>query len=309
MRDINKLSFVPPWLIESYPEQKYIAYTKLVEGLRAKSNRIELNIPYDSFTMTMLYYDAYNSDPLLYDVDIPEFEPADGKTIVHARYRDQINGQDIEDIREAVQQRADELYGVMGLDLCRTSLEKELAVNEWLVRNCKWCDEGDFRYRHSVLGILLDNKGVCLSFAQATALMLQYSKVPCYVVVGSLKKTGERRNYQGYRSVDVTRSILGGACGDCICNDWGGCKTPAVDSDSRNGRVRTWEDFIGTRPGTHAWNYVQLTGGNRHLDVTFNTGSKKPLAWTKVKHDYFNLTTSRIEIDRKITFGPKGWGE
>ena len=119
----------------------------------------------------------------------------DGKyTEFHLRYRNESK-----EWRSQLIKRVNDLYHIMEIDHCQSDLEKELAVNDWLIKNTEWIEEGDFHIRHSVIGILLEGKGVCASYALTTALLLRCFDMTSHVVLGKLKGEERTRKSPSYR--------------------------------------------------------------------------------------------------------------
>lgn len=188
----------------------------------------------------------------------------------------------------SISNRVAELYYEMDIGSCRSDLDVELRVNDWLVENCEWNDEADLHERHSAIGILLHGKGVCSSFAHATTLLLNCFGVECYTVYGHLN--GGRPKNCRYDYEEYFSSLIESAT--CI-DDRNMNMLYACDIAPR---IRDASSFH--YPG-HAWNYVVMNGRGRHLDVTFDCGiDGNP--WFSAIHDYFNLTTSEIQKERTI---------
>ena len=77
-----------------------------------------------------------------------------------------------EAIDKQIEEKVEAVYRTMDIDHSRSDLEVEKAVNDWLVKNGKWDDEDSgpkaYDRRYSVLGILLDGRGVCLSVLRSS---------------------------------------------------------------------------------------------------------------------------------------------
>ena len=157
------------------------------------------------------------------------------------------------------------------------NLEKEKAVNDYLVDHCVWDPSSGDRRSHTLLGVLLDSKGVCISFAHTTTVLLNCFGVECHTITGStLADSGEDYDM---KCDPVLKEVVEQASTDAFYN------SPPLP-------------HIG-----HAWNYINIDGRYRHLDVTFNCSRKRNTGPTSI-HSYFNLTTDEIMDERRIRIGP-----
>ena len=273
----------PPWLNKHYGrfKTKARAFIDIKNAIMEEKKDIVIDkASLDGETIRQIAIDVMFNYPLTYDLLSIDSYIKGRKTFVHLEYERFVSRNEITD-------RVNYLYDKMKISKCTTDLEIEYVVNEWLVSHCKWDDTVGYRTAHSVIGILMNGRGVCSSFALTTSLLLNCFGVKCYTVHG---KVGDKEKYVGGSMLDCDRlkkSLI----------------APLTDR-----RIDCCMDEGDNKNETHLWNYVKLNGKGRHLDVTFNAGNKsKP--WKVSKHNYFNLTTEEILAERTILFGPDRRGE
>lgn len=212
------------------------------------------------------------------------------------------------ELRNQVIEKVSDIYKTMNIDQCRSQLEVEKAVNDWLVKNGKWTDADEekereeYHRRHNVLGILLDGKGVCISFAQAASLLLNCFGVQSFVIIGRMKEGNDFVWGKGYKPLDLIDTME--EIDEIYCDNLP-MKKP--DSLFNNGHLKKPLDYSDEEWDSwqiigHAWNYVCIDGKDRQLDVTFNAaaGGKKDFEGI---HAYFNWTEEEIRRQRYIDFG------
>ncbi|AMK13756.1 hypothetical protein AUP07_0707 [methanogenic archaeon mixed culture ISO4-G1] len=147
----------PDWLSDKYPSDgERQAFEKILKALTSQTSKKTVTLPciFDEETIREFIIIANYCNPLLYHLESFDFEHINGKTEVKFKY---MPNKEKNELQRAVTCRVNGLYNYLGIADCETDLEKEIRVNEWLVQKCTYCKDGDFRIRHDVRGILLEN--------------------------------------------------------------------------------------------------------------------------------------------------------
>lgn len=257
---------MPYWITNKFGSKKAECAIDLADSIFKRESTYFLDNQSYNEVRELLYL-AHYLNPLTFDLRHVNYSEQDA--ILHLDY--------FEDHRKQVYSRVHELYDNLGIWTCKSELEVEKRVNDYLVEHCVWNDEGDYHRQHTLLGILLDGRGVCISFAQTVTMLLRCFGVKCYTVKGVVSDTPYGRgNGLGHYLDKILDPI----------------------NQSKDDKITD-----GISYETHAWNVVFLDGCERHLDTTFNHSSEGQ-PWYSSIHKYFNLTTEEICRERDIIIGP-----
>lgn len=284
MIDPFKVNYpIPSWISEIYSDPNDLeTFNRILEALVKRTTTKTIHSEYSVKDVQRFITHAIYCNPLLYYLESFNHRIENGKTVIRFHY---MPSKQRKELQEAITCRTTGLYHYLGIEDCETDLEKEIRVNEWLVQKCEYCKEGDFRIRHDIRGILLENKGVCISYAQTASLLLNCFGVKCYVVQGYMKNAQTKHDIPGYDEIEYSERM--GPCENT-------CEQKEIYPT-----INMLEEEPQAGHETHAWNYVRVDGKMRHLDCTFNSGG------VFSKHRYFNLTTGEIAKERTINFGPR----
>lgn len=268
-KDPSDIEFkIPRWVRKQYERDYCRTIERISKGIVRRENEIVLKGTYSDEIADLLGV-VLVINPLTYDLKHVTIKEIDDGTLLGLEF--------YEDHSEEVRNKVMELYYDIGIGSCKTDLEKEKAVNDYLVDNCVWDPSSEDRRSHTLLGVLLDSKGVCISFAHTTTVLLNCFGVECHTVTGStLADSGEDYDM---KCDPVLKAVAEQTSTDAFYN------SPPLP-------------HIG-----HAWNYINIDGRYRHLDVTFNCSKKRKTGPTSI-HGYFNLTTDEIMDERRIRIGP-----
>ena len=135
------------------------------------------------------------------------------------------------------------------------------CVNKWLLK--KTYSAYDDPCCHRALGIMLNEKGVCSSFAAANHIFLNSFGVECYTVSGQVKpKVKESMVMDWNKYIESTREIIESDDAE---------KFPTIMKVDPDIIVRNDRRKRPPNPN-HAWNVVGIDGYLFHSDPTFNNG-------------------------------------
>ena len=288
-----------PWIKGNhfFIKEERDVFMRLTEGILNKVSRVRLDGCYSKESIFRIIHDVQFTNPLafgLYYVSHVDY-PEDNQTDVYLRYRPECDEWKIQ-ISKVVK----DLYDEMGIEKCRTDLEIELIVNDWLCEHCVYdMTIKDFHLRHLVVGILLNGRGVCSSFALTTALLLMCFGVKCYPIRGRMLDPRYKQEMPGYRPYEHMKIL------DGTDENKTEMSTNKPMEKPKNIKEIGCKEYDSNKIEGHAWNYVYIEGKGRHLDVTFNCGHYKGLIQGKTHHSFFNLIYKEIVKDREIKFGPK----
>lgn len=308
------VKFTKPEWVSSYSGRMKALYDMIYGCMEAgkKTGRktIKIDSSYSYHEIRCMYLEVLFSNPLFYYVKGYEVKRiSDGIRLRFTFY----SNTEKEVVDQQIEEKVEAVYRTMDIDHCRSDLEVEKAVNDWLVKNGTWEDEdpGSKTYarRHNVLGILLDGKGVCLSFAQAASLLLNCFGIKSRVVTGRLKNEDRKKEFLGFKPNALIYQVERVDYGSCDNNQ--NVPTDMMRQNQSpkpyriiiNGYDYADEECLMKGLLTHAWNMVYVDGRERQIDVTFNAGAKSKPGMQGL-HDYFNWTTPEILDERYIFFGP-----
>ena len=277
-----------------YNKEDRKLYREITKSILSFEDHLVLDKPYHPESVGHIIINVLNTNPLTFGLRTFKVVPHPYETVVFFYYYKE----EYPEWKDSIQQCVRDLYGELNITNCRSDLEKEIAVNDWLCDNCSYYDNPDYHMGHSVLGILLERRGVCSSFALATSLLLMCFGVKCYPIDGKMKNPHMKENYIGYRPKDYLDNMM-----DETENEPKELTVmppkKIVFEKNIGFEEYNFKDFVG-----HAWNYVNIEGRWRHLDVTFNNGNHKGSNGKNI-HSFFNLTDLEIKKDRLIFIGPK----
>lgn len=281
-----------------YSRSEKTLYRKLTDCILKGEERLFLKkykgVYHSRQSIRRILCDVICSNPLTFGLNRIHVSFDEKGTIIDFEYYPECDSW-----KNDVRNRVEEMYDELSIADCGTDLEIELAVNDWMCENCTYCKEMDFHIKHSVLGILLEKRGVCSSFALCTSLLLSSFGVECYAIGGRLKNSNDKDFFSGIRPSECMDELLDVGELDSKYE----LTTYRPDEPKKFRKEMGFEeydreDFVG-----HAWNYVFIEGRGRHLDVTFDNGYHRSPSG-RDKHSFFNLTSEEINEDRIIFFGP-----
>lgn len=278
-----------------YGSSERSVYRKLTKSILNEDKILFLRgKDYSAKSIKRVLVDVMTSNPLTFGVKKIDVTNNGKGTCVYFEYLPQM-----ELLKEKIRERVKELYESMSISRCRTELKIELTVNDWMCQNCSYCMDMGYLTKHSVIGILLEGRGVCGSFALCTSLLLNCFGVKCFSISGELKNPGTKDNFKGMRPKEYMDELSSAYGMDSRSNELLRTKLDMVGFNRELGFEQyDYEDFV-----SHAWNYVVIEGRERHLDVSFNNGHHIESS-RKSKHSFFNLTDDEISEDRIVLFGP-----
>ena len=279
---------------ELYTKEERNVFKALTKAILSSEDEILLNGNYPDHFIFNILYDVKYSNPLTFGLrDAYVDSNYGGLTRVFFRYYDEYNQWKTE-----IRDRVKDLYEKMDIGGCKTDLEKEIVVNEWLCKNCVYDKTIEKHLRHSVLGILLYSHGVCSSFALCVSLLLMCFGVKCYPILGKMTKPEYKQKFESIDVSDFIQNIKGNPRDYDIFRRDDKRQNPSKISTMTTDKI-DYEDTMN-----HAWNYVYIEKQERHLDVTFNNGYYNDRRSSKTQYSCFNMIKAEFD-DRKIFFGPE----
>lgn len=283
--DFSKL----PWLHSPiYKRNERQLFSKMTDCILQSDKELIVKKKYDKQSIKRILFDILNSNPLTFGLKRIHVSYTSKETIIEFEYY-----QEYDQWRRAVQNRTRELYESLSIKQCKTKLEIELVVNDWMCEKCTYCKEMDYHIRHSVLGVLLEGRGVCSSFALCTSLLLSCFGIECHTVSGKMKNSHDTETITGIKPSEFMDQLM-------ELSE----QKDYYDYTFKNPYEELgFEEYDDPNLIGHAWNYLILDGRERYLDVTFNNGNHKQ-SLGQTKHSFFNLTNKEIKEDRIILFGP-----
>ena len=161
--------------------------------------------------------------------------------------------------------------------MCTPALDKEKLLHDHLVANVKYATDGDDISYHTIVGPLLNGRGVCEGFARAFKLLCDAVGIPCIIISGTATNSDGitenhswnivRRNGKNYH-VDVTWDH----CTNCLS----GVPLYYNVPDEYISKNHVWEK--GKWPVCHDWSeadklIIPINGKKAFKDTVVSMGS------------------------------------
>lgn len=84
-----------------------------------------------------------------------------------------------------------------------TELQKEIAIHDYIVMNSQYTEEGESAYLSTADSVLLDGKGQCQGYAEATALLLTMSGIESKIISGYATSSNGRQQLHAWNQVRI----------------------------------------------------------------------------------------------------------
>jgi transglutaminase-like putative cysteine protease len=84
-----------------------------------------------------------------------------------------------------------------------TDVQKEIAIHDYIVLNSQYTEDGDISYLSKAESVLLDGKGQCQGYSEATALLLTMSGIESRIISGYAKSSNGSQYLHAWNQVRI----------------------------------------------------------------------------------------------------------
>ncbi len=199
---------------ESLPDHHKRSYAAIRKAIIADEDSVVLNRSYDMGTCMKLLESVLMDSPQLFWLDLACGVSMGSKTVTMRFVRNRF-AKDKERLKAMIERNALEIYRkhIQGL---RDAYSIELAVHDVLSTKISY-DGTDRESSHSMVGPIIEKKGVCEGISKAAAFLLNCFGVESSVVSGKSREDGENHAWNVVRidaqwyNTDVTFDLQKGA--------------------------------------------------------------------------------------------------
>ena len=162
--------------------------------------------------------------------------------------------------------------------------EKELAIHDFIVNNCRYEDSGDNHGPdHDAYGVLVQHKGVCEGYAKAANLLLRCCDVETKLLSGIVENSAPKDESAELPEVSEDSEEDGSAD---VEEDGSADVEEDGSADGEENHEKTGLTVV-TSDDNHMWNQVKIDDKWYHMDVTWDDpiGDEDELC-----HTYMNVS-------------------
>lgn len=279
-------------------------YDALVEALLARADLAEVGVPNvaSSAEVTDVILAVKHDNPILFDFEVTKYFTDQLGRISRLPIEYGMTDSDYAYTVGAVSRRMYEIYCQLELVNIHSGYRVAKAVHDHLINCIVWCDRADSDRRHSVLGALIDNEGVCDSIAYAYSLLCNAYGVKASYISGKDKPDDMDTHAWNIVEIEGIRGHVDVGFDVCWSNPYPMYRYFMI-SDSECARMgRTWvsSDFTKCTDGCSYFvreglSAVDLSGLKRMIMREFSSSEGRH--YFRMCYDYDKADVQNTAVD------------